>query len=518
MRAGAAVSGVATITCVHGLIDNRYEIIRALGSGGMAEVYLARDETLGRQVALKGLGRRYAGNPDFVQRFEREAKSAAALSHPNVVIVHDWGKAENGSYYLIMEYLPGGSRKDLIEKEGRLPASRAVRFALQVAEALQEAHGQGIVHRDIKPANVMLTNKGDAKVGDFGIAWSAFSEKITTTDQIAPFTPAYGSPEQKKGRHVDVKSDLYSLGLVLHETLTGENPSHRADRGISGDIPEELGEIILHLLSENPEQHPGARELIQNLERVNFDSGAKPRTVEVPDLVGRELSRARKTLAGAGLELGKCYKAAHETFAKGRIFKQEPSTGIKTKRGSVVDVRVSSGNPIVETPRTVKVPDLYRKDIIEARSLLASMGLELREWDRHHRTFESWKSTVCDQRPGAGASVKPGSSVGVLVGAGGWRDGPTRRYHTFLDDVLPTLAFLLILGIGAIGAGYEAVFIGLQVLGIVELSRPPWWAWLLAPGMLVVGIVWGVRSGEIEGGGWLFLAIPLGIGILWAIF
>ena len=166
------------------LVDNRYRIVRRLGSGGMADVYLAHDDILDRDVALKVLSSQYASDEEFVERFKREAQSAAALAHPNIVSIYDRGEAEDGTYYIAMEYLPGGTLKDRILRSGALPPKTAAAVALQIAEALKAAHQRGVIHRDIKPHNILITESGDIKVTDFGIARAASSSTMTRTGAV----------------------------------------------------------------------------------------------------------------------------------------------------------------------------------------------------------------------------------------------------------------------------------------------------------------------------------------------
>src|SRR3712207_3364966 len=205
------------------LVDNRYRLVRPLGSGGMADVYLAHDSILDRDVALKVMSTRYASDDEFVERFKREAQSAAALSHANIVSIFDRGESEDGTYYIAMEYLPGGTLKDKIMSRGALPPRTAAAVALQIAEALCAAHERGVIHRDIKPHNILITESGDVKVTDFGIARAGSSSTMTRTGSILG-TAHYTSPEQAMGEPVGPASDLYSLGVVLYEVLTGELP------------------------------------------------------------------------------------------------------------------------------------------------------------------------------------------------------------------------------------------------------------------------------------------------------
>ncbi len=266
------------------LIDQRYELRSLVGSGGMADVYLARDEVLGREVALKLLKDRYAENEEFVERFKREAKSAAALSSPYIVPTFDWGETEDGAYYITMEYLPGGTLKDRIMAAGALRPQAAAQVALQVAEALEAAHVRGVVHRDIKPRNILLADSGHVMVADFGIARAADATTISHTGDILG-SAKYMSPEQAAGEQVGPASDLYSLGVVLYEMLTGrvpfavETPADvpirhavappRRPKELDPEVPEGLDRITMRLLATNPEDRYGsADEVVQELRRV----------------------------------------------------------------------------------------------------------------------------------------------------------------------------------------------------------------------------------------------------------
>ena len=272
------------------VLDDRYDVVRPLGSGGMGEVYLARDRVLGRDVALKVLRRQYAGDEEFAERFKREAMSAASLSHPNIIQVYDRGETEEGSSYIAMEYVPGGTLKEKISREGPLEAADAAGIGAQVAEALGAAHDRGMVHRDIKPQNVLLTARGGAKVADFGIARAGSSATISRTGSVMG-TAGYMSPEQALGKPATPKSDLYSLGVVLYEALTGELP-YTADNPIAVSmkhvneplrppvqlnprIPRGMNAIVTKLLAKDPEdRYADADELANDLRRVN--RGLKP--------------------------------------------------------------------------------------------------------------------------------------------------------------------------------------------------------------------------------------------------
>src|SRR5436305_8628882 len=227
-------------TLINTLFDGRYRILRKLGTGGMANVYLAEDEVLGRRVAIKILNDRHAGDDQFVERFRREAKNAAGLSHPNIVSIYDRGEAE-GTSYIAMDYLDGRSLKELIVARGPAPVHVAIDYARQILAAIRFAHRHGIVHRDIKPHNVLVDAEGRLKVTDFGIARAGGSQMTEAGSIIG--TAQYLSPEQAKGSPVDQTSDLYSVGVVLYELLTGVVP-------FTGDPPVE---IAMKHLSASPE-------------------------------------------------------------------------------------------------------------------------------------------------------------------------------------------------------------------------------------------------------------------------
>src|SRR6476660_648781 len=235
-------------TLINTLFDGRYRILRKLGTGGMANVYLAEDEVLGRRVAIKILDDRHAGDDQFVERFRREAKNAASLSHPNIVSIYDRGEAE-GTYYIAMEYLDGRTLKELITEKGPVPTRLAIDYARQILAAVGFAHKHGIVHRDIKPHNVLVSPEGRLKVTDFGIARSGASQMTEVGSIIG--TAQYLSPEQARGAPVDQTSDLYSVGVVLYEMLTGQVP-------FTGDTPLELAmkhlsEVPVPLSEHRPE-------------------------------------------------------------------------------------------------------------------------------------------------------------------------------------------------------------------------------------------------------------------------
>src|SRR3954466_9056155 len=205
------------------VIADRYELEELVGSGGMSSVYKARDRLLERNVALKVLHPHYGDDPEYVERFRREARAVAQLSHPHIVTVIDRGE-DGGQQFIVFEYVDGENLKQLVERMGPLPTRRAVELAVEIANALAFAHEHGLVHRDVKPQNVLITPDGDAKVTDFGIARSLDVEHGMTQTGTVLGTSNYLSPEQASGKATTPATDVYSLGVVLYELLTAEVP------------------------------------------------------------------------------------------------------------------------------------------------------------------------------------------------------------------------------------------------------------------------------------------------------
>jgi serine/threonine-protein kinase len=293
-------------TLIDTLFDGRYRILRKLGTGGMANVYLAEDQELGRRVAIKILDERHASDEQFVERFRREAKNAAGLSHANIVSIYDRGQAE-GTYYIAMEYLDGRTLKELLVQYGPPPIRIAIGYVRQILTALAFAHKNGLVHRDIKPHNVIVDGSGHVKVTDFGIARSGTSQMTEAGSIIG--TAQYLSPEQARGAPVDQRSDLYSIGVLLYELLTGsvpftgDTPVEIAMKHLSAvpeppsherpEIPRGLDLVVIRALAKDPEErYQTAEEMDADLARI--ERGMRP-SDETADA-------ATAVLAGSGID------------------------------------------------------------------------------------------------------------------------------------------------------------------------------------------------------------------------
>ncbi len=267
------------------VLSGRYELHRRLGRGGTSEIYLARDQLLDRPVAVKVLFQEFAADPSFVERFRREAQSAAGMNHPNIVGVYDWAN-EDGTYYLVLEYVEGRSLADIIRSGGALPAAQGAIIAADISSALSFAHRNGVVHRDIKPGNVMVSSDGHIKVTDFGIARavSADTQNDLTQAGTVMGTATYFSPEQAQGHRVDHRSDLYSLGVSMYEMVAGK-PPFSGDTPVSiaykhvqeaptplvevaPDVPASFAAIVMKLLEKDPaDRYSSADELSDDIAR-----------------------------------------------------------------------------------------------------------------------------------------------------------------------------------------------------------------------------------------------------------
>jgi eukaryotic-like serine/threonine-protein kinase len=292
------------------IFAGRYRLERKLGSGGMADVWLAEDQELGRKVAIKMLHERYANDTQFVERFRREATHAAGLSHPNVVSIYDRGEAE-GSYFIVMEYVEGRTLKELLVTRGPCPVPVAISYVRQVLAALRYAHRNGIVHRDIKPHNVLVDHEGRVKVADFGIA-RAGSSQITEAGSIIG-TAQYLSPEQARGAPVDESSDLYSTGIVLFELLTGDLPFNGetpveiamkhlsqvppSPSSIRPEVPRDLDLVVLRALAKEPaDRYRSAKEMDRDLELVGRGEPVGTETEAAATMVLRGETTAHTTV------------------------------------------------------------------------------------------------------------------------------------------------------------------------------------------------------------------------------
>jgi serine/threonine-protein kinase len=427
---------MAVSNLINTLFDGRYRVVRKLGSGGMADVYLAEDEELGRRVAIKILNDRHANDDQFVERFRREAKNAAGLSHPNIVSIYDRGEAE-GTYYIAMEFLDGRSLKELLIARGPMAIDDAVAYTRQILNALRFAHKKGVVHRDIKPHNVMADPDGRLKVTDFGIARAGASQ-MTEAGAIVG-TAQYLSPEQARGAAVDQRSDVYAVGVVLYEMLTGHVPftgdtpveiamKHLSDpprppSTIRPDVSPDLDMIVLRALAKNPDDRfQTAEEMDAELARV---AGGRSVTTETADAATAVLSGA--TLATAPTAIAPPRRPPTARRTSTYRYEEPPPrrrpfwpwllallllvvAGLAGwyAWGQISDALSGSG--------TVSVPFVVgQKEGLAVRRIDAK-GLEPRVRRQPHDSVK--EGEVFEQQPEAGVRVDKNSEVVVLISTG----------------------------------------------------------------------------------------------------
>ncbi len=410
------------------IIDGRYRVISRLGSGGMADVYLAQDQLLGRQVAVKVLHHHFAEDHEFVERFRREASSAAALSHPNIVGIFDRGEW-NGTYYIAMEYVAGRSLKAIVREQGPLDPATAIDIVVQILRAARFAHRRGVIHRDLKPHNVILDEEGRARVTDFGIARAGASD-MTLTGSIMG-TAQYLSPEQAQGHMVSETSDLYSIGVILYELLTGVVPFEGetavaiAFKQVSADprppselnpaLAPSLDAVVLRALAKDPAaRYAAAQELIVALEHEREALGAytAAHTVAVPD---GHVHRAPAPVAGglllAPAELGDDY-APPAPRGDGRTRRALLwGLGAVVLAAAVVLVVL-----LTQPSSSVSVPNVVGQSEQAAGAALRQAGLNPVASLASSATVPS--GLVVSQSPQAGDDAKKGARVNIVVSQG----------------------------------------------------------------------------------------------------
>jgi beta-lactam-binding protein with PASTA domain/predicted Ser/Thr protein kinase len=288
------------VSVIESTIEGRYQVITRVASGGMGEVFRAHDAVLARDVAVKVLHPQLAGDRGFVERFRREARAAAILNHPSIVGVYDWG-ATDGTYFMVMEFVQGTNLRSLLTEYGRLEPAQVVEVTLQVLAALDHAHGQGIVHRDIKPENILIARDGLVKVADFGLARAYADSFVSQAEGTVTGTVQYLAPEQIQGEPADPRTDLYALGVVMFELLTGRTPfvgetslsiayQHLsghvpAPSSVMPTLPEEMDQVVLQATEKDREQRPPSARSMRN--EILHAGVAAPPAPRVAELAGQ---------------------------------------------------------------------------------------------------------------------------------------------------------------------------------------------------------------------------------------
>lgn len=413
------------------IYGGRYRIERKIARGGMADVFLARDQLLDRPVALKVLFPELSVDPSFVERFRREAQNAARLSHPNIVSVYDWGEEKN-TYFIVMEYVQGRTLSSILREDGALSANRAALIGAEVASALAFAHRNGVVHRDVKPGNVLIDDRGLVKVTDFGIARARnTTENLTQTGAVMG-TATYFSPEQAQGFSVDQRSDVYSLGVVLYEMVAGKPPFH-GDNPVTiaykhvREQPEHLEKIqpstpipyiavTTKALAKAPsDRYPTADELRADL--LRFTNGQKVHAL-ASAVVGADASRAQAAYADAT----RAMTSVAPPVASGGAGVTQPKKSAKGPLlallslialiaiGAIIYLNMTGGsNDPVTVPNVVGMSKTDAHKALEDRNL---------RWTETTRRDAAAKDTVVAQDPAAEAQARENDIVQLTISLG----------------------------------------------------------------------------------------------------
>ncbi|WP_027623414.1 Stk1 family PASTA domain-containing Ser/Thr kinase [Clostridium lundense] len=423
------------------LLGNRYELLEKIGEGGMAEVYKARCHLLNRYVAVKVLKEEFSRDSQFVEKFKREATAAASLSDNNIVNIYDVGSQDEINY-IVMEYVKGRTLKEVIRLKNRLEVEESVNIAIQIAKALQCAHRNNIIHRDIKPHNILVTEEGIVKVTDFGIAKAANSVTITNTDKVIG-SAHYFSPEQAKGSFVDCRTDIYSLGIVMYEMVTGRVP-YDADSPVSValkhiqepvvppiqlnlSLPSNFNSVILKCIEKEPiRRYQDIKSLLEDLDKVKNNEEVDVKVPNYYDDRTQIMDAVKvKTKNNNEDEYIDEDDFEEEEFEKGSIDnKKKKMIAIATAIILVIAVGFASGYIIYNkispngkaSAQTVTIPDIVGKSKEEAKKLVEEKNLKfvVGSTEKSDRA----EGTVISCFPNSGTQVKANSEVRVIVSSG----------------------------------------------------------------------------------------------------
>ena len=414
-------------------INDRYQIIKSIGEGGMANVYLAYDTILDRNVAVKVLRGDLATDEKFVRRFQREALSASSLTHQNIVEVYDVGE-DNGNYFIVMEYIEGKHLKDLIKKRGRLTVGEALDITGQICDGLATAHDHYIIHRDIKPQNIMILDSGLVKITDFGIAMALNSTQLTQTNSVMG-SVHYLPPEQASGKGSTLQSDIYSVGILLYELLTGELP-FRGDNAVEialkqlkeplpnikdkvADIPNSVVNILKKSTAKNPKnRYADAGEMLEDIKSALDESRINEAIIEYAYPEIEDDGKAKKTQVEAKpqQEVVVAKKVTDDVVKKenklililGAIF-----TGIVVLVTAIVILL-----PKLTSVASIRVPETAGSSELDAEKKLIDEGLKINSELKYINSDTIESGLVVKTDPAAGRTVKEGTEVTIYISSG----------------------------------------------------------------------------------------------------
>ena len=433
------------------LIDNRYLLQRQIASGGMATIYAGLDTRLDRPVAVKIMHAHLANDEAFVSRFIKEAKATAALSHPNIVSIQDQGWNEGGppAVFLVMELVEGSTLRDYLNEKGSLTVEQTFQLITPVLSALSAAHRIGIIHRDIKPENILISKDGRIKVADFGLARNiTMGQTMTAESSVVLGSVSYLSPEQVQRGVADARSDIYAVGIVLFEMLTGSKPysgetpiqiayRHVNDRipniqTIKSEIPDSIAELVYEATAPNPDQRPkNAEELLNKLREVQAQIDPKRRQMslelDLPPIVNKKNKRGKVSVTSA---LGGIKEKTSQLISTKPINISKPEDSIRTKKRKVsrrvrrnriialfLLIALIFGSYQILNAGKISVPSLVGMSQGEAKNDLKDLGLNIQVVEEVF-SEDVAKGKIIATKPGGGGKISPAGTVGLIVSKG----------------------------------------------------------------------------------------------------
>ena len=433
------------------LIDNRYLLQRQIASGGMATIYAGLDTRLDRPVAVKIMHAHLANDEAFVSRFIKEAKATAALSHPNIVSIQDQGWNEGGppAVFLVMELVEGSTLRDYLNEKGSLTVEQTFQLITPVLSALSAAHRIGIIHRDIKPENILISKDGRIKVADFGLARNiTMGQTMTAESSVVLGSVSYLSPEQVQRGVADARSDIYAVGIVLFEMLTGSKPysgetpiqiayRHVNDRipniqTIKSEIPTSIAELVYEATAPNPDQRPkNAEELLNKLREIQAKIDPKRRQMslelDLPPIINKKNKRGKVSVTSA---LGGIKEKTSQLISTKPINISRPEDSIRTKKRKIsrrvrrnriialfLLIVLIFGSYQILNAGKISVPSLVGMSQGEAKNDLKNLGLNIQVVEEVF-SEDVAKGKIIATKPGGGGKISPAGTVGLIVSKG----------------------------------------------------------------------------------------------------